>query len=202
MPYRMTGGRRMSCTDALGPLQRSRILAGSGRESPRHRRSTNRSRSQAPHVQERHRLRSTRGPGRGTDGEATINVAAMSSHRISDRQRTARELEFDREGRAALQDRRAATALVTIWNAGQPPAGSYGSIRRSPPMAAPHFDKNLTSIGARPRPSICETGESCAGSRSIRRPCDGRGREGDIPRLRRLPALRRLDSAAASGCFS
>jgi hypothetical protein len=60
----------------------------------------------------------------------------MSSHRLRDRQRAAREQEFnreEREGRAALQDRRAATALVTIWNAGQPPAGSYGSIRRSPP---------------------------------------------------------------------
>jgi hypothetical protein len=62
----------------------------------------------------------------------------MSSHRLRDRQRAAREQEFnreerEREGRAALQDRRAATTLVTIRNAGEPPAGSYGSIRRSPP---------------------------------------------------------------------
>jgi hypothetical protein len=46
----------------------------------------------------------------------------MASHRLSDRQRAAREQEFnrdslEREEQAALQDRRAATALVTIWNA-------------------------------------------------------------------------------------
>jgi hypothetical protein len=47
---------------------------------------------------------------------------SMSSHRISDRQRAARERELNREAlgreeQAALQDRRAAMALVTIWNA-------------------------------------------------------------------------------------
>ena len=46
----------------------------------------------------------------------------MASHRISDRQRASREREFnrdaiEREALAALQDRRAASALVSIWNA-------------------------------------------------------------------------------------
>jgi hypothetical protein len=47
----------------------------------------------------------------------------MSSHRLSDRQRATREQEFNREGgfereeRSAIQDRRAATALVSIWDA-------------------------------------------------------------------------------------
>jgi transposase len=46
----------------------------------------------------------------------------MASHRPSDRQRAAREREFngealERQEQLALQDRRAATALMTIWNA-------------------------------------------------------------------------------------
>jgi hypothetical protein len=46
----------------------------------------------------------------------------MASHCLSDRQKAARDREFNREAlerekQVALQDRRAATALVTIWNA-------------------------------------------------------------------------------------